>query len=231
MDTQSTKKIKNPPPITLDHLSTSHQIPNNLGMLENHLQNTLESPSEWVLNWILIHCCSRHQCIRVSPEFYSSRFIFLGSHWLLINAGEKLGWSKKKKKKTTKTGLCSQKRDAWVIRKKKNGEVCISEHGSSLDFTQIACWVQWESVLPHMKAEWSEIYGLLHYSPRLLFRVGLSDKATLSQVWQVDWLGKIAQVFMPSVELLKQTDMWPLSKMALKDTIHHIEAETKTLLH
>lgn len=119
MDTQSTKKIKNPPPITLDHLSTSHQIPNNLGMLENHLQNTLESPSEWVLNWILIHCCSRHQCIRVSPEFYSSRFIFLGSHWLLINAGEKLGWSKKKKKKTTKTGLRSQKRDAWVIRKKK----------------------------------------------------------------------------------------------------------------
>lgn len=216
----------------MDHLSTSHQIPNNPGMLENHLQNTLESPSEWVLNWILIHFCSRHQCIRVSPEFYSSRFIFLGSHWLLINAGEKLGWSKKKKKKkTTKTGLCSQKRDAWVIRKKKNGEVCISEHGSSLDFTQIACWVQWESVLPHMKAEWSVIYGLLHYSPRLLFRVRLSDKATLSQVWQVDWLGKIAQVFMPSVELLKQTDMWPLSKMALKDTIYHIEAETKTLLH
>lgn len=137
---------------------------------------------------------------------------------------EKSQTEARKKKDNKNRSLGSHKKDAWVIRKKWWG-------------VHIRAWqlvrFHTDSLLgsagitfPHMKAELSVIYALLCYSPCLLFRVRLGDKATLSQVWQVDWPGKIVQVFIPSVALLGQTDMWPLSKMPLTDTINHTEAET-----
>lgn len=132
----------------------------------------------------------------------------------------------REKKHDKNRSVGSHKRDAWVIRNKKWWGVHIRAW-QLVRFHTHSLLASAGIALAHMKAELSVIYGFLRDSPCLLFRVRLSDKATLSQVWQVDWPGKIVWVFMASVELLKQTDMWPLSKM-LTDTINYTEAETRS---